>query len=338
MIQFFIEGLILGLALGTTCLITCVPIYVPVLMQKQRNMMQTIMAIVALSAGRFISYAAFGLIVGFLGQKFATSVAFSNHLTAASYAAVGIYLIYSAFVTGHSEKMNCPAKKYSKLSANPFIVGVVTGISICPSFLGAIGRAADAGGAFGGLMLFTGFFVGTTLYVLPLGFLSFLSKNRVFRLVGVFASIVAGIWFLSLSIDKEFYIFDDAKLYIEGAYLVDYSKDPLVVVTTVDGLKKEDFKGVENMSSFVKIDSDSTMLQYFGNQKPRGLFFLVMDKEPSPELMNSAVKAKQNVVFVVISGENDLENSLNYLRSYLFKARDARGFMFKIPLKPAGKK
>ena len=333
MFHYFVEGLILGLALGTTCLVTCVPVYVPVLMQKERNLMQTIVAIIALSAGRFLSYAAFGLIVGFVGQKFASSVAFSHHLVAVSYLAVGSYLIYSAIMTGRKEKGFCPTRKYAGLRANPFIVGVVTGISICPSFLGALGRAADAGGAFGGMFLFIGFFIGTTLYVLPFGFLSFLSKNKIFRLVGAVASIVAGVWFLLLGVDKELYIFDDVKLYFEGAYLVDYSKDPLHVVTMVKSVTKEQFDGVNNIQSFKAVENDKQLLAYFSSQPPQGLFFLIVGKAPSPELMNSVIKTKQNVVFAVLKKDEQLPEALRYVGSYLFKARKARGFMFKIPLR-----
>ncbi len=120
-------------------------------------------------------------------------------LIVASYAALSGYLLFTALVQAKRERNACAFPKLAKYSGNPFFVGLLTGVSICPAFLLAIARCLDTGGAMGGLLLFLGFFASTTLYLLPIAAISLLSHRKLFRAIGIGASVAVAGWYLWLA-------------------------------------------------------------------------------------------------------------------------------------------
>jgi hypothetical protein len=67
-------GLTLGLATGTACLASCGPVYAAYLLGEKRTGLQSLIVILLLNAGRFIAYALFGALVGYLGGSIPASV------------------------------------------------------------------------------------------------------------------------------------------------------------------------------------------------------------------------------------------------------------------------
>jgi sulfite exporter TauE/SafE len=189
------EGMVLGLSLGATCLATCAPIYGPLLMQRRRDMVQAVETVLLLSAGRFISYAAFGALAGWAGSL-ASKLLEGRIAMLVSYLGLAAYLIYTAVAQGKTEHKACAPQRWAKYSGNPLIVGIITGLSVCPSFLGALTRGFELGGVTGGMLLFIGFFAGTTVFLLPFAFFAFFSKLRMLRLIGIGASLLVALWFL----------------------------------------------------------------------------------------------------------------------------------------------
>ncbi len=186
----------LGLAVGISCLATCAPIYAPLLALRKSSWPSGLWAILVLSAGRFVSYAAFGIAAGQAGSLLSDQALFRHVLVVASYATFSIYLLFTAFVHLRRERDSCAFRRLSLLAGSPFLVGLLTGVSPCPAFLLALARGLEAGGALGGFLLFLGFFTGTTLYLLPMAAISLLTKLRWFRLAAMAASFIAAAWYL----------------------------------------------------------------------------------------------------------------------------------------------
>lgn len=200
------EGFLLGLAVGVSCLATCAPVYAPLLSLKERDWRSGLKAILVLSAGRFIAYAAFGLAAGEAGSLLPEQAMGRHVLVIASYAALSLYLLFTSFVQLRRERDGCAFRRLSRFAGNPFLVGLLTGFSVCPAFLLALARGLDAGGAAGGLALFVGFFGGTTLYLLPIAAVSLLTKRRWFRLAGMAASALVAVWYLWLAGFMTYYL------------------------------------------------------------------------------------------------------------------------------------
>lgn len=193
MIKTLIEGLVLGLTTGTTCLATCSPIYLPWLISENRSLKNSLLKVGEISIGRFISYILFGAVAGYFGGKI--SQINREWFTGISYLFLSVFLIINAFRTQKHEK-KCMIPKWTKLSSSALVLGLITGINFCPSFLIALSKSIELAGVSSGILLFTGFFVGTTAFLIPLAFTSLFTSLPTIKLIARYSSVLVAIWFL----------------------------------------------------------------------------------------------------------------------------------------------
>lgn len=196
MIATLLQGFFLGIATGTTCLAMCGPVYAPYLMQYERSLPKNLLAILELSAGRFISYLAIGAIAGQLGRY----VYFEEKgiLSAAAYSLCSVFLLITAFRT-YRRDCHCHSGRWANIIDRPLVLGVLTGINLCPPFLLALSKAFSGSGALSGMTLFAAFFVGTTLFLLPISAFGLLGGRKLFRSIARFGAVAVSVWFLVLA-------------------------------------------------------------------------------------------------------------------------------------------
>ncbi len=186
------EGTGLGLATGISCLASCGPIYLTYLLSEQRSNRQSLVTVLMLNLGRFVSYAAFGAIMGLLGGSIPSSIRIP--LAFSGYLLFSIYLITSV-VRVNKTCGGCDIPRWMKLTKSPMLLGILTGFSVCPAFLIALTSAFDSNGALEGAMLFTGFFIGTTVYMLPFAVFGLFSKKKWLNAVAKYAAIFVAVYF-----------------------------------------------------------------------------------------------------------------------------------------------
>ena len=89
-------------------------------------------------------------------------------------------------------------KKYAKTM--PFIAGILTGISPCPPFIAGVTRIIALASPLIGLIYFSGFYLSTSLFLIP-GLFSYIFKyKKELKILAVFISIIFGIIFLASGI------------------------------------------------------------------------------------------------------------------------------------------
>ncbi|MCK5035311.1 MAG: sulfite exporter TauE/SafE family protein [Candidatus Sabulitectum sp.] len=186
------EGTGLGLATGISCLASCGPIYLTYLLSEKRTPKESFLTVVMLNLGRFVSYAAFGAIMGLIGGSIPNSVRIP--LTFSGYILFSVYLIVSV-VRVNKTCSGCNIPKWAKLTKSPILLGILTGFTVCPAFLIALTSAFAASGALNGAMLFTGFFLGTTVYMLPFAIIGLFSKKRWLNSIAKYAAIFVAVYF-----------------------------------------------------------------------------------------------------------------------------------------------
>lgn len=231
MIKTLIEGAGLGLATGSTCLLTCTPIYLPYLISEDRKLGKSLLAVLEISAGRFVSYIAFGAIAGFTGAQIAS---INRALfTSIAYILLSAYLVLSAVRTNKKSK-SCHVPKMARFTKSGIMLGILTGINFCPSFLIALSKAVDLGGAISGMMLFMGFFFGTSIFLLPLAFIGQVSKISKMKLIAQLASILVALWFTFSGVKGIVHYYEHKKLDAQPARLVEafHPKIPLAVIAS----------------------------------------------------------------------------------------------------------
>jgi len=122
----------------------------------------------------------------------------------------------------------------AKFTKSAFILGILTGINFCPSFLIALSKAVDLSGALSGMMLFLGFFFGTSVFLMPLAFIGQISKVSRMKLVARYASILVAVWFTFSGVKGIKHYYEHKKLDAQPARLVEAFNPniPLAIVAS----------------------------------------------------------------------------------------------------------
>ena len=314
MIKTLVEGVILGLTTGTACLVTCSPIYLPYLISEDRKLSKSIYAVLEISAGRFVSYLAFGAIAGYTGAQIASVN--RELFTSIAYILLSAYLVLSAVRTSKKAK-SCHVPKMARFTQSGIILGILTGINFCPSFLIALSKAVDLGGAFSGMMLFLGFFFGTSIFLLPLAFIGQISKVSKMKMVAQYASILVAIWFTFSGVKGLVHYFEHKKLDAQPSRLVEAFNPniPLAVIAS------------EENSTYFKTLQDSLI-----NYTPSSVHYFQYNKT----ILDSINKLSETVLVIdssilnesfdnydyfQVEPDYDLSRMLKFMKFYTFKTR-----------------
>jgi sulfite exporter TauE/SafE len=193
MLKTLTEGFLLGLTTGTTCLVTCTPIYLPFIVAEKRSILHNLFKVMEIPLGRFVSYLAFGAAAGYLGGSIASLD--RTLFTGIAYILITVFMFLSFFRLTRKEK-SCHIPRFVNFTKSAFLLGVFTGINFCPSFLIALSKAVDLAGPISGILLFLGFFFGTSIFLIPLAFSGFLSKVQLMKHTARYASIAVALYFL----------------------------------------------------------------------------------------------------------------------------------------------
>ncbi len=188
-------GLLLGLANGPACLVACVPVLVPVILTTAPSPAVRRFAWPLLGrflCGRLSAYTLVGMLAGLSGHSLQ---AVSGLL--APWMSLLLALLLMAHGLGllrrFSCRFGCPAMGGL---ASPLLLGALTGFSLCPPFLLALTWVWGQGiGPLPAALFFLAFFLGTSLYLLPLGFGGYLVENQRLKQLGRVLSLGAGLFF-----------------------------------------------------------------------------------------------------------------------------------------------
>lgn len=207
--QNLIEGFTFGLTLSLVCFMTCGPIYTSYFLQQKSGWGESMANFLKLTSSRFLAYLLFGITAGMLGRE--VSSVNRSYFTIVSYTLCTIFLLVSAFWQTHKAR-GCQVSKWRRFAGSPFLLGLVTGVNFCPSFLITVTRAFDRSGALAGATLFIGFFISSNLLLSPLFLFGVLGKVKLLsseitffnsrikfiRFVGVISAVVVSLFCSSL--------------------------------------------------------------------------------------------------------------------------------------------
>lgn len=195
------EGFVLGISTGTACLGTCGPVLIPFLMGEARTTLQNVWTTAVFLLGRLMAYLMVGMLSGIAGMTLMHQFLHKPVFIGSLFVLLGLNMLFYGFFRykelclGHSPRRVHHCIQTKGIRFLPFISGMLTGLNICPPFLLAVAAATETGRWTGGIVFFLFFFMGTLLFFVPLPFLGFFRKNQIVRLIGKFASLVAGFYY-----------------------------------------------------------------------------------------------------------------------------------------------
>lgn len=196
--DFIVQPLLLGFSVGLFCSTQCLPFAVPFMISEERSWRKNFKATLEFVAGRLGGYILFGAIFGYLGEKisgFAVDI-----LINISLAILSVILIVYALGLLKDKGFFCSARFAQLRTKTPLLLGFFMGINVCPPFLMSLAYVFALHSAPKGIIYFFMFFLGTTVYFLPLIFIGLLGKMREFRLVARLSGLVVGFAFLIYSL------------------------------------------------------------------------------------------------------------------------------------------
>jgi sulfite exporter TauE/SafE len=197
----FPEGFILGLSTGAVCLAYCGPVLLPFILGEGTTVMQNAKSVGLFLGGRLAAYILVGFFSGLLGLALVQNSLQNRFVFGIIYTLLALFMIAYGF---HRFREICLGQKQQKLqqklvrwsAAIPVAGGFVTGMNLCPPFLLAITGAVETHRVAGSILFFIMFFLGTSIYFIPMPFLGFFRRKQVLQIIGKFAAILAGLLYL----------------------------------------------------------------------------------------------------------------------------------------------
>jgi sulfite exporter TauE/SafE len=191
--ELILQPALAGLSVGAFCLTYCFPFMGVLFAAEERTSRKNLLILAEFLAGRLAGYLCFGLVVGYLGERFeprwlrlATDISF-----------IVLSLILFLYLLGLLREKNfCKTPAFFR-SRSPLLMGFFMGINLCPPFLLSVAYIFKQQSAFYGALYFALFFVASSVYFLPVVFLGLASRAKEFRTVArVSGFLVALIFFV----------------------------------------------------------------------------------------------------------------------------------------------
>jgi len=196
-----VQGFLLGLANGTTCLVFCAPALIPFLMHEGQTVRQNLGTLLKFLGGRMGGYLLFGLLAWATGSLLMQAAGFQGLLIGAAYVGLAALLLVAVLRKKAPAQAACAFEgARARLSRWPALLpvgmGFLAGLKVCPPLLLAFTDAASSGSLAGSLVFFLAFFLGTSVYFVPIPFLGMFRRISALQIVGKFAAVIVALYYL----------------------------------------------------------------------------------------------------------------------------------------------
>ncbi|HAH31466.1 MAG TPA: hypothetical protein DCL44_04025 [Elusimicrobia bacterium] len=200
MLSLLSEGFLLGLSTGAYCLASCLPVLAPYLLAGGSSSWKAnSFLFLQFLSGRLLAYALFALsavALGKLSGPYLPPAALSAGMIITSLFM--FYFLFSGRLKKHISCFASPPAAWAEKQI-PFFLGFITGVNICPPFAAGLLRLMGLADLFKGLVYFGGFFISTSIFLLPAlvptPFLNLRLKN-----IGRMMLFLAALWYLLMGL------------------------------------------------------------------------------------------------------------------------------------------
>jgi hypothetical protein len=170
-----LEPLLLGFSSGLVCTVSCGAVLLPFLMARRRGLEGTAALLAQFLAGRLAGYLGFAAIAWAVGLALAPGSGAWLLAFGVANVGLGVMLGWYAATAGRShDACAVPASPGPVVRAvrrggalGPALLGLWSGLNLCPPFVAATVGAAARPGLLSALLYFSLFFLGTTVWFLP---------------------------------------------------------------------------------------------------------------------------------------------------------------------------
>lgn len=192
----------LGLASGPVCVASCGPVLVPSLLAERSGLRSNSRYLSLFLGTRLIGYLLFALVAAQIGHLAALPAAASVPVSGVVHILLAVVLLVYARNVGKacatgpcvSQLVSIGADRHHGVPGAA-VLGLLTGISLCPPFVAAGIRAAELGSVPIALGFFFAFFIGTSVWFLPFVSLSCVRRNEAVITVARMAMVLIAVYY-----------------------------------------------------------------------------------------------------------------------------------------------
>lgn len=198
----FGEALLLGLASGPACVASCGPVLVPSLLAERAGLRLNIHYLGLFLVTRLVGYLVFASIAWELGTLVALRAPTRSVTFALIHVLLAVVLIDYAYSAGRTCSHSCTDQKLVSIGLRrehgvpgAAILGFLTGVSLCPPFVAAGVRAAQAANVGSALLFFFMFFLGTSAWFVPFAGMCWVRRNEAVSAVARMAMVLIAFYY-----------------------------------------------------------------------------------------------------------------------------------------------
>jgi sulfite exporter TauE/SafE len=191
------DSFILGLSSGSACLVTCGIVMFPYLMSGSAGVKRIAADLSVFMLTRLVIYFILATLAWFFGQAIFTNPLMRNVVPGILYILFAVLLVW--YSIGRNRKIECSAKIVTTVHNRkliPIFLGVVNSLGFCPALYIILIKGATQSTMVQSYMAFLAFFIGSSLWFLPLPLAGKIKKKKVLETIGILATGLAGTIFI----------------------------------------------------------------------------------------------------------------------------------------------
>jgi sulfite exporter TauE/SafE len=191
------DSLILGLSSGSACLATCGMVMFPYLMAGSAGVKRIAIDLSLFLITRFVIYFILATLAWYFGQALFSNPIVRNFVPGILYIVFAVMLVWYSISNNRNPK--CPVKIVKTVNNHrlvPILLGVVNSLGFCPALFLILTKSATQGTLAQSYIAFLAFFIGSSIWFLPLPLAGKIRKKEVLKNIGILATGLAGIIFM----------------------------------------------------------------------------------------------------------------------------------------------
>lgn len=191
------DSFVLGLSSGSACLATCGMVMFPYLMSGSAGVKRIALDLALFLFTRFFVYFILATLAWYFGQALFSNLVVRNIVPGILYIVFAVMLVW--YSISKNRNPHCPAKIVTTVNNKklvPILLGVVNSIGFCPALLIILTKGATQGTLTQSYLAFLVFFIGSSVWFLPLPLAGKIRKKEVLKTIGILATGLAGVIFM----------------------------------------------------------------------------------------------------------------------------------------------
>jgi hypothetical protein len=191
------EAFILGLSSGSACLLTCGMVMFPYLMSGSAGVKRIALDLTLFLFTRLLIYFIMATLAWYFGQALFSNPVVRNIVPGILYIVFAVMLVW--FSISKNRKPECPAKIVETINNRrlvPIFLGIVNSVGFCPALLIILTNGSTQLSVIQSYMVFLAFFLGSSVWFLPLPLAGRIRRKEILRTIGILATGLAGMIFM----------------------------------------------------------------------------------------------------------------------------------------------